>query len=678
MNPSHDAGASAQIGVEESLRAIGTLFQPGDVIELRALHVGRTPDLAGRTHAGYFNFESGEQLRRAIRSVDGKAEGVYAVLNPCSPALLARSANRLQVGLRNTTSDADILDWRWLYIDADANRPAGISATEAEHEAALQRINQIRSFLLEQGWPEPVQGDSGNGGHLLYRLPSMDPGTAGDLVKRCLRALAQRFSDSVVKVDEATGNAARLCKLYGTMARKGDSTPDRPHRRSSLIETPETIIPVSMDDLRALASEVAAPTAPATNRTISRVGAFDIDQWLQLSGLTVVTGPQEFNGGRKWILDVCPFNPVHAKPAVISLSGGALVYKCLHKSCTPNNWNALRQLVDPGYLKGSDAHVPGPRRGENQTVDASIEPPLITDLAQIPSVFSLESKLDWRVDSMIAEGSITLICAESGTGKTWLGYFLAGCIAHGAPILGHSVRNCPVLYLDGENPLYVAKQRFSDLGIADSPALKIWGGWNLSPPVGPDDPLVIEFAREQKGLIVYDSLIEFHTGSEQSSTETRAFMRLFRALANLGATVVILHHTGKAEGSKQYRGSSDIKAAVDTAYLLTKDGSETTELGKLSMSCFKARLAPPRNFGMEFKKELGFVSCEAFRPALTVTEIIAEVLAANPGSNQSQVTQIAVHLGLTKRQIENSLKSGPWVRIPGPKNSTLYSLGAEK
>ena len=68
--------------------------------------------------------------------------------------------------------------------------------------------------------------------------------------------------------------------------------------------------------------------------------------------------------------------------------------------------------------------------------------------------------------------------------------------------------------------------------------------------------MVIEFVKQYQPLLIYDSqLIEFNPGSEQSSTETRAFMRHFRALANLGATIVILHHTGKAETSKPYRGS---------------------------------------------------------------------------------------------------------------------------
>ncbi len=223
---------------------------------------------------------------------------------------------------------------------------------------------------------------------------------------------------------------------------------------------------------------------------------------------------------------------------------------------------------------------------------------------------------------MIAQGSVTLLCAESGTGKTWLGYHIAGCVAQGLPTLDRPVLRSKVLYLDGENPVYVVKQRLCDLGIEETPDLIIWGGWNTCPPPGPMNPLAIEFAREHKGLIIYDSLIEFHPGSEQSSTETRAFMRQFRILANLGATVIVLHNTGKAETSKLYRGSSDIKAAVDTAYSLRRADDGSQKLGKLSMTCFKGRLAPGQNFGLEFQENSGFVACERFTPAKTVEEIV--------------------------------------------------------
>src|ERR1035438_540166 len=332
----------------EVLRAISALCEPGDVIEIRALDVGRTQEHAGSTHAGYFNCENSSDVCSSDLTVDGRAEGVYVVLNRLNPELLARSSNRLRVRPKHTTTDADILEMRWLYIDADAVRPAGMSATDAEHEAALRRALEIREYLENCGWPEPIYCDSGSGGHLLYRLPALDLKSAGVLVKRCLMALAARFSDSKVKVDEATANPSRICKLYGTLARKGDSTADRPHRRSAILQRPERVEPVPVDAIEALASETAVTPAPTIEETRHPIhGDFDIDQWLLKWGLEVIKGPDPYRGGRKWTLRACLFNPEHLKPVVIELPSGALVYKCLHKSCSKNGWTVFRHLIEP-------------------------------------------------------------------------------------------------------------------------------------------------------------------------------------------------------------------------------------------------------------------------------------------------------------------------------------------
>jgi RecA-family ATPase len=71
-------------------------------------------------------------------------------------------------------------------------------------------------------------------------------------------------------------------------------------------------------------------------------------------------------------------------------------------------------------------------------------------------------------------------------------------------------------------------------------------------PSGPDHSLVLDFARETKGVIIFDSLIDFHTGDEQSASDTRIYMKKFRHLAalGLGATVVVLQHAGKGEDGR--------------------------------------------------------------------------------------------------------------------------------
>jgi hypothetical protein len=331
--------------------------------------------------------------------LDGRAEGVYVVLNRLDPVLLARAANRLQSKPKYTTSDADIIQRRWLYLDADPNRPAGISSTDYEHEAALKRVIQVREFLQSRGWPEPIEADSGNGGHLLYLLPPLDVQRAGELVKACLKAIGARFSDGVVAIDQSTATAARLCKLYGTQSRKGDATAERPHCRARILDEPEWIEPVSVDALEALAREAQAPPPPTMDRFREpAIEGLNIEEWLAARGLELIRGPEPWEGGRRWTLATCPFNPEHQKPVVIQFPSGAMCYKCLHKSCAQNDWKALRRRVEPDHRETTE-------KSSSALVTCIDQVPFITDLSQIPSVWNLEASLEWCVQDMIAPGA---------------------------------------------------------------------------------------------------------------------------------------------------------------------------------------------------------------------------------------------------------------------------------
>ena len=219
-----------QSSVSAIREALGILLEPDSVAELRA------PNAHGRTVSGYFN--------------------VYVTLNPVRPDLLARAANRVSRYIKNATSDTDILLSRWFLIDSDPIRPAGISATDAEHAAALDRARKCRDWLRARGWPDPVFADSGNGGHLLYRIDIPNDVASTELVKQCLQALAVLFSDDQVVVDLSTYNAARIWKVYGTVAAKGDNTPDRPHRLARLLEVPS---PVSTGEKQAGGGVGTAP-----------------------------------------------------------------------------------------------------------------------------------------------------------------------------------------------------------------------------------------------------------------------------------------------------------------------------------------------------------------------------------------------------------------------------------
>ena len=150
--------------LEEATRAVAVMFRPDDVVELRVPKAGRN-----RTISGYFNVAA--TLVEAIREMDGKGPGVYVTLNPVEPELLARANNRVRAFAETTTSDADIVLRRWLLVDCDPVRPAGISSSRQELEAALDAAEKVREHLRGRQWPEPILSLSGNGFHLLYRLP---------------------------------------------------------------------------------------------------------------------------------------------------------------------------------------------------------------------------------------------------------------------------------------------------------------------------------------------------------------------------------------------------------------------------------------------------------------------------------------------------------------------------
>lgn len=215
-------------------RAIPLLFQPGDVVEVRI------PKTRAGVVAGYFdNFRA---MATAIAEADAKyrAGGVYYVLNPIDRALLARSYNRLREHAEHTTTDNNIRGRRWLPVDLDPVRPAAISSSDDEHAAALARARIIAMEMADE-WGQPILADSGNGAHLLYTVDLPNNLDALKLVTGALAVLDRRYSDDLVKVDVTCANAARIWKAYGTVARKGDSIPDRPHRLSRILEVPVDI-----------------------------------------------------------------------------------------------------------------------------------------------------------------------------------------------------------------------------------------------------------------------------------------------------------------------------------------------------------------------------------------------------------------------------------------------------
>jgi hypothetical protein len=300
-NRSHD--------VAQFLRAIHA--ENGNVLpfEIRILKVGQS----GETYSGIF-----DNVESALRSIEAfekrhSPKAIYCTLNPFDLGKRERTkqdgskyfasfvvTNRIdRASQSKCVTNADISRRRWLFVDVDPIRPSGVNSSDSQMESAVKMADSIRSDLASDGWPEPIQGMSGNGATLLWRIDLPSDDESKRLIERATKAIAERYSPNAtrlkdtldqrvkagsyddainadsadVDIDKSVHNPARICKILGTPTRKGPHSELRPQRQSwHRIPTGEMGI-VSREQLDALAATVAES---ASKRSESVTNATDI------------------------------------------------------------------------------------------------------------------------------------------------------------------------------------------------------------------------------------------------------------------------------------------------------------------------------------------------------------------------------------------------------------------
>lgn len=331
------------IDANEIIRALNAWFRPEDVFEVRVLDAVTRAYFRPHIESGYFDGNHIKDVPAALSHIKS-AKGFYVTVNPVKPELLNRAVNRVRpAGREPTTTDADILCRRWLLIDCDAKRSSGIPSSDAEHLKAQQKAMEIQQGFASMGWNDPFVLDSGNGAQLMYRIdvPTADCG----LVQRVLQSVAAVSSDAV-DIDLTVHNPARIWRLPGTMNCKGDSTEERPHRFSRLVSIPFISKVLTVSDLQSACRYV--PEQETVSHDFVGDSNFDLDTWIN-THCHNISAPRTWKGGRKWVFEVCPFNPDHTdKSAVITQqANGAIGFTCHHNGCQGNDWHKLRELLEP-------------------------------------------------------------------------------------------------------------------------------------------------------------------------------------------------------------------------------------------------------------------------------------------------------------------------------------------
>ncbi len=301
------------------------------------------------------------------------------------------------------------------------------------------------------------------------------------------------------------------------------------------------------------------------------------------------------------------------------------------------------------------------------------------DIDQIPSIRSFDSAgIGFAVEGLIARNSVNMLSGESGHGKSTLALAMADAIAKGRDFAGRQCSQRPVLILDRENGIDAMQERFKRLGIEDETGLTAWGGWLEQEAPAPGSTVVLDWVQktEPKPVVIVDTLVAFLECDENNASEVRQFMGQLRQLANLGATVIALHHTGKAETSHEYRGSSDFKGSIDVGIHIRNFGDG--ELGKMRLKAFKNRFALDRDVILNYSNGR-FVSDDRPNSAVrTVTEQLAELLRKNPGVKKTEFENLAHGLQLGRNRarvfLDDGVREGEIRVTSGAQNAKFYYL----
>jgi hypothetical protein len=333
---------SKQERIEQVHRFLSMVFTPDEIVEIRALSKGFPMIRLFR--------DKHHAARAAITLNDKYERNVYFCLNPIagdsSVALLHAIDQPKNDQCIQGAKDTSIACRRLYLIDVDPRRPCGAASTDEELAAAREVATKVKAFLTQLKWPDPIELCSGNGIHLLYRGDGCSPHS--DSWRFALKYISERFSNDKAHVDTVVTNAARISRLPGGVNRKGNETPERPHRMAHVISFPSVWEPLMHAKIYKMASlfgygekESFGPQARTSNNkrvVIDKEGVHglikEFPEQLKLHRVTE-------DGDRTWFgLSECPFkgaehpgqNVDKGKSALI-LSSEFFGFHCFSDEC---------------------------------------------------------------------------------------------------------------------------------------------------------------------------------------------------------------------------------------------------------------------------------------------------------------------------------------------------------
>lgn len=271
--------------------------------------------------------------------------------------------------------------------------------------------------------------------------------------------------------------------------------------------------------------------------------------------------------------------------------------------------NDLNAALDQGESPNDISEML--REYQGQKIDirgTAFEEAMMTSTELLAAKIKVPRAILWP---WLREGSLTMIYAERGLGKSWLGMIISVSITRqnfeDIQIGRWYIKNpCGVLYLDGEMGNFDLQDRIRQIAEPLGPESKRFPlvtfcapdftekhqeTVNLSKPYWQERVTKYLMSHRSIRLIVIDNMASLCPGrDENDNQEVSAFTQWIIAVRCLGVAVIIVHHAGKMG---QQRGASALEDPLNNSILLKKPtGWKQGEGAHFHVSFTKARNDP--------------------------------------------------------------------------------------
>ena len=605
----------AIINETEIRKAIQQFHPGGDLFEVRVI----TPT-SKKQYSGFF--KDVEILLEELKRVPLRNSNIYFTLNQIDDVLYNRMQRDCFVSGGNGTKDDDIDGFKWFFIDLDPKRKAGISSTEEELQKAYKLAGKITAFLKSYGFEDPVKAMSGNGAHILYRINLKRTEENKELLRKCLLALSMMFDTEDVEVDTGNFNPSRVCKLYGTLAQKGASTKERPHRMSRIFGAVKECKFTDKAYIEKLAAILPVEEKPATYNNY-KPNDFDIEEWMNKYGIHYT--PKQWKDGTKYILDECPFDANHKAPdsMITKMANGALGFKCFHNHCANYTWRDVRLKFDPqayeyndndkrieeGFLrhnrdKAKAETVPAYQQDDSLPIFQTAEMILGRVVPEPEYISTGINKIDKAICGL-EKGKVSLISGLRASGKsTLLSELMLNAIEKGHVVVAYSGELTDVsfmnwMYLQAAGKAHTTKSAtYEDGRYVEAPIkeqIAQWMGtklWLYNNVKSNKPSYLLKNIREKcieakSDMVVIDNLmavdVQELNRTNEYDAQTRFMWELKKIAQDCNVHILLVAHPRKSIGFlrlEDVSGSNNIVNIIDNAFIVHRNNADFKEKAK--------------------------------------------------------------------------------------------------